>query len=100
LADDRKGKRGIGSSVSRCIAEADAPEIAALIAAGGTPAMAEPAPSDAPIWEHPALPPSERQTWLARFRRVETPADQREVLARLQRECPHGKSNATPNAAD
>jgi hypothetical protein len=97
LADDREGGRGVGSSVQRCIAEADAPDLSALIAAGGTPCATEPPPSDAPIWD---LPPHERQTWLARFRRAETPAEQREVLARLQRECPREETYGRPIGAD
>ena len=87
LAEDRDAGRGIGSTLRRCQAEADMPEIAALIAQGGAATAPEPPPSDAAIWDLP-LPPRERQTWLARFRRAETASDQREVLARLQREYP------------
>ena len=87
LAEDRDAGRGIGSTLRRCQAEADMPEIAALIAQGGAATAPEPPPSDAAIWDLP-LPPRERQTWLSRFRRAETASDQREVLARLQREYP------------
>jgi len=88
LADDREAGRRVGSSLQRCIAEADSPDIAALIAQGGAPAaLDEPPPSDDLIW---LLPPSERPIWLARFRRAPTPADKREVLAALQRQYPQG----------
>lgn len=54
---------------------------------GGEPAPDRPV-SVAPIYDHPGLDADQRSDWLMRFRRAQTPYEQRAVLARLEREHP------------